>query len=87
MGYVDYIGSVAAICTTIAFLPQVIQSYKTRDLSGISLPMYSIFTTGVALWLVYGLMKSDWPIMIANAITLALSSMILILKAMEKVKK
>lgn len=87
MEYVDYIGSVAAICTTIAFLPQVIQSYKTRDLSGISLPMYSIFTTGVAMWLVYGLMKSDWPIMIANAITLALSSMILILKAMEKVKK
>lgn len=80
----DWIGSAAAICTTLAFVPQAYQSYKTRDLSGISLPMYSVFTLGVALWLVYGLLQHDWPIIIANAITLVLTVMILILKIREK---
>jgi MtN3 and saliva related transmembrane protein len=87
MNFTDYIGSFAATCTTIAFIPQAIQSYRTRDLSGISLPMYGIFTTGVALWLVYGLLKQDWPIIVANTITVALSAMILILKIMETIKK
>jgi MtN3 and saliva related transmembrane protein len=53
------IGSIAAICTTLAFVPQVIKSWRTRDLSGISLPMYTIFTLGVILWLVYGLLIGD----------------------------
>ncbi|MFV1923043.1 MAG: SemiSWEET transporter [Methylotenera sp.] len=87
MNFTDYIGSFAATCTTIAFIPQAIQSYRTRDLSGISLPMYAIFTSGVALWLVYGLLKNDWPIIIANAVTVALSAMILILKVIETFKK
>jgi MtN3 and saliva related transmembrane protein len=87
MNLTAYIGSIAAFCTTFAFVPQAIKSYKTRDLSGISLPMYSIFTVGVALWLVYGLFKQDWPIIIANAITVALSAMILVLKIMETYKK
>lgn len=84
---VDYIGSIAATCTTLAFIPQAVHSYKTRDLSGISLPMYSIFTVGVAMWLVYGLLKQDWPIIIANIITVALSAMILVLKIRETLKK
>jgi MtN3 and saliva related transmembrane protein len=83
---VDYVGSFAAVCTTIAFIPQAIKSYTTRDLSGISLPMYSIFTAGVALWLFYGLLKTDWPIIIANAITVCLSAMILLLKILETFK-
>lgn len=87
MIFVDYVGSIAAICTTLAFVPQAFHSYKTRDLSGISLPMYSIFTAGVAMWLVYGLLKQDWPIIIANVITVALSTMILVLKINEIVKK
>lgn len=74
------IGSLAAVLTTIAFVPQALQSYKTRDLSGISLPMYTTFTLGVAMWLIYGLLQRDWPIIIANVITLCLSAMILILK-------
>jgi|TARA_B110000208_G_scaffold191088_1_gene256798 MtN3 and saliva related transmembrane protein len=82
MIFVDYVGSIAATCTTLAFIPQAIHSYKTRDLSGISLPMYSIFTAGVAMWLVYGLLKQDWPIIIANTITVALSAMMLVLKIM-----
>lgn len=83
MIFVDYIGSIAATCTTLAFVPQAIHSYKTRDLSGISLPMYTIFTLGVAMWLVYGLLKQDWPIIVANTITVALSAMILLLKIIE----
>lgn len=87
MNIVDYIGSFAATCTTVAFIPQAIPSYRTRDLSGISLPMYSIFTAGVMFWLVYGLLKHDWPIIIANLITVALSAMILILKINEMLKQ
>ena len=74
------VGSIAAVFTTIAFVPQALHSYKTRDLSGISLPMYTTFTIGVALWLIYGLLQHDWPIIIANAITVCLSTMILVLK-------
>ena len=76
----NIIGSAAAVLTTLAFIPQAYHSYKTRDLSGISLPMYSAFTLGVALWLAYGLLKLDWPIIIANVITLGLSMLILVLK-------
>ncbi len=81
--YSNLIGSMAAVLTTTAFVPQAYQSYKTRDLSGISLPMYSAFTLGVALWLVYGLLLHDLPIIAANAITLVLSAMILILKVKQ----
>jgi MtN3 and saliva related transmembrane protein len=80
---VSLVGSLAAFLTTLAFVPQAYRSYKTRDLSGISLPMYSIFTLGVAMWLVYGLFLMNWPIIIANAITFALSAMILVLKIKE----
>lgn len=86
MNLVDFVGSIAATLTTLAFLPQAIQSYRTRDLSGISLPMYSVFTLGVAMWLVYGLLKQDWPIIIANTITVGLSLMILVLKINDKMK-
>jgi MtN3 and saliva related transmembrane protein len=74
------IGAIAAVCTTVAFVPQVIKSWRTRDLSGISLPMYTIFTLGVILWLVYGLLIGDWPVIIANAITALLAGVVLLLK-------
>ncbi|WP_019882013.1 MULTISPECIES: SemiSWEET transporter [unclassified Methylophilus] len=74
------IGSIAAVCTTIAFVPQVIKSWRTRDLSGISLPMYTIFTTGVLLWMIYGILRQDWPVIIANAITAILAGVVLWLK-------
>ena len=76
----QWIGGLAALLTTAAFVPQALHSYKTRDLSGISLPMYSVFTLGVALWLIYGLLLGNWPIIIANAITFVLSSFVLFLK-------
>ena len=80
---IQIVGSIAAALTTLAFVPQAYYSFKTRDLSGISLPMYSTFTLGVAFWLIYGLLRRDWPIIIANIITICLSSVILMLKIME----
>lgn len=77
---VETIGYVAAFLTTIAFLPQAIQSWRTRDLSGVSLGMYSLFTSGVGLWLIYGLVIEKWPLILANAATFALALSILILK-------
>lgn len=77
---VEGIGSAAAVLTTGSFLPQAWLTFRTRDVSGISLGMYSAFTVGVALWLAYGLAKGSWPMTIANGITLALAVMILGMK-------
>jgi len=69
----DFIGYFAAFLTTAAFAPQAYHSWKTRDLSGISLPMYSLFSLGVACWLIYGLLISNTPIVVANSVTLLLA--------------
>jgi MtN3 and saliva related transmembrane protein len=74
---IDWIGSLAATLTTVSFVPQAWLTFKTRDVSGISLSMYSAFTAGIALWLVYGILISAWPIVIANSITLLLAAGIL----------
>ncbi|MGE0809724.1 MAG: SemiSWEET transporter [Immundisolibacter sp.] len=74
------LGLLAALLTTAAFLPQVLHTLATRDTRGISLRMYVIFTAGVALWLVYGLLTGDLPLIAANAVTLVLAGAILILK-------
>ena len=76
----EAIGVVAAVLTTASFLPQVWHSFKTRDVSGISLGMYSVFTVGIALWLVYGLLIGAWPLILANGITLAFALAILVMK-------
>lgn len=75
----NLVGYAAAILTTVAFFPQVLKSWQTRDLSGVSLTMYSLFTAG-GLWLVYGLLLGSWPIIVANAVTLALAGLVLVLK-------
>ncbi|MBV9540599.1 MAG: SemiSWEET family sugar transporter [Alphaproteobacteria bacterium] len=77
MNGITLIGLAAAFCTTIAFLPQVIQTWRTRSTRDLSLPMFSIFTTGIALWLVYGLIVRDVPLIAANGVTLVLSGTIL----------
>jgi MtN3 and saliva related transmembrane protein len=80
MSLSDLIGYLAATLTTCSFLPQAVHTFRTRDVSGISLGMYSVFTTGVALWLAYGLALQAWPIVVANAITLMLATAILVMK-------
>ena len=79
----DLLGSMAAFCTTIAFVPQAVTIHKTRSTRDISLAMFSIFTLGVMLWLVYGLVIERWPIIIANAVTFTLAGYILYMKATE----
>lgn len=80
MNLIDWVGSVAAILTTASFVPQAWHTFRTRDVSGISLSMYSLFTAGVALWLVYGILMEAWPNIIANIITTSLALMILLMK-------
>lgn len=76
----DLIGTLAAILTTISFLPQAVMVCRTGKTEGISLSMYLLFTTGVAIWLAYGVMLESWPIIIANFVTLLFASTILGLK-------
>ena len=76
----DIIGYIAATLTTAAFVPQAWHTFTTRDVSGVSLSMYSTFTAGVSCWLIYGVLLGAWPIVIANCITLVLSVGILVMK-------
>lgn len=80
MNATDLVGTIAACLTTFSFLPQAIKTFRTKDVSGISLSMYGIFTAGVALWLVYGILLGAWPIIISNAITVSLALSILLMK-------
>lgn len=80
----DLIGYAAAVLTTLAFIPQTLHSWRTRDLTGVSLGMYSLFTVGVGLWLVYGVVLGSWPIIVANAVTLTLAGTVLFLKLRHK---
>lgn len=77
---IEAIGSLAAALTTGSFLPQAWLTFRTRDVAGISLGMYAAFTTGVALWTVYGLALESWPMTVANVVTLSLATGILAMK-------
>lgn len=83
MNWQDTLGYLAAVLTTGSFVPQAVLTLRTRDVSGISLAMYSAFTVGVALWLVYGLLLGQWPIVVANLVTLLLAATILTIKVVE----
>ncbi|MDL2337354.1 MAG: SemiSWEET transporter [Pseudomonadota bacterium] len=78
--WIDVLGYAAASLTTASFVPQARLSFRTGDVSGISLGMYASFTVGVSLWLAYGVVLGAWPIVVANAITLALALAILTMK-------
>ena len=81
---IKYIGFFAAFCTTFAFLPQAIKVYKSKSTKDISLYMFLIFTIGVLSWLIYGIIINDWPVILANAVTLVLSFFILVYKLRYK---
>jgi len=80
LSLIDSLGYLAATLTTASFVPQALLTFRTRDVSGISLGMYSAFTLGLALWLGYGVLLGAWPVIVANAITLALAGGILAMK-------
>ena len=79
----DLLGYAAAFLTTMAFVPQVVQNLRTRDTRAISLGMYLLFSLGVALWALYGLLLTAWPIILANGVTLLLALVVLGYKLTE----
>jgi MtN3 and saliva related transmembrane protein len=80
MNFVQLLGLSAGMLTTIAFLPQVIKTWKSRSAKDLSLGMFSLFCLGVALWLAYGVLVSDIPVIAANMLTLMLASTLLFFK-------
>ncbi|MFH1380977.1 MAG: SemiSWEET transporter [Candidatus Omnitrophota bacterium] len=78
--YITIVGLIAAICTTIAFFPQIIMVYRTKQTRDLSLPTFLLLTTGIFLWLLYGILLGNFPIILANAITLIGCLYILIMK-------
>ena len=76
----NIISSIAAILTTVSFLPQAIKTIRTKDTKSISLLMYILFTVGVAFWAVFGMLIDNWPGIIANIIVFILAGIILIIK-------
>lgn len=77
---IEWIGSIAAVCTTISFVPQLVRVWQRKSARDISLTMFLLFSFGVACWLVYGIGLRSLPIIVANAVTLALALAILALK-------
>jgi len=84
MNWITIIGFLAATGTTISLLPQAIKTIKTKHAKDISLGMYLMLTTGIFLWLVYGILIKDLPLIVANGISLLFSVTILILKLIHK---
>lgn len=80
MDVVEIFGSIGAACTTLSFVPQVLQIWKTKSAKDVSLPMYLMFIVGIICWLVYGLMLNAWPIIIANAVTIMLALAVVMMK-------
>jgi MtN3 and saliva related transmembrane protein len=80
MNWISILGFTAAALTTFSTLPQFVKIIKTHQVRDISLGMYVMMATGVLLWAIYGFMKSDLPLILANTISLALCSAILTLK-------
>lgn len=84
MTSIDILGLVAGTLTTIAFLPQVIKTWKSKSAKDISLTMFLLFCVGVSLWLVYGIINGDLAIIVSNIMTLVLASSILYFKLRYK---
>jgi MtN3 and saliva related transmembrane protein len=75
MDAITTLGLVAATCTTVAFLPQVIRNWRTKSVGDLSFGTFGVFTTGVLLWLIYGALIRNLPIIVSNIVTLALNLM------------
>lgn len=81
---VELVGSAAAFLTTLAFVPQVMKTMRSRSTRDISTAMWSLFSAGVTLWLVYGLLLDAWPIIVANALTLGMAVIVLTITLRNK---
>jgi MtN3 and saliva related transmembrane protein len=83
MGIETIVGSIAAVCTTVAFLPQAIKTIRFRHIKDLSLGMYILISIGLSMWMVYGVLLHDWPLIISNSIALILTLAILIIIIQE----
>ena len=82
----EWVGYLAASLTTLSFLPQAIKTIKTQDTESLSFGMYAMFTTGVLMWLIYGLSIENYAIIVANAVTFVLAAIILGFKIFNTIK-
>ena len=76
----DIIGALAGTLTTVSFVPQVLKTWRSRSARDTSFGMFSLFSLGVLLWLIYGISIQSLPIMLANGITLTLSLVMIAMK-------
>jgi len=84
MSGANLLATIAGLCTTVSFLPQVIKVYRTKHTKDLSLPMYAIFLCGVFFWFEYGILINSWPVIIANGATFVLAAYILAMKIRYK---
>lgn len=84
MNWISLLGYLAALCTTLAYLPQALKIIKTKQTKDLSLLMYFVVTTGLCLWFVYGIFIQDWPMILANGVTMLFTLSILVLKIKYK---
>ena len=82
--YAELLGYIAAFCTTVAFVPQVVKTYKSKSAASLSLGMFLFFTGGIVLWLIYGIMINEYPIIAANVVTLILAVTLIYIKLRYK---
>ncbi|KRB29786.1 hypothetical protein ASD99_24310 [Mesorhizobium sp. Root695] len=87
MNAVTLIGYLATVCSMTSFTPQAWKIIKTRDTGGISAPMYGITVLGFALWLAFGMIKLEWPIIITNGVCLLLSAFIFTMTVLPRDEK
>ncbi len=87
MDTVTALGSLAAICSIVSFMPQAWKIVKSRDTRSISTGMYAVTVTGFALWLSYGVLLSQWPLIVTNSVCLAMSLFILVMKLLPQAEK
>lgn len=80
MANMEWAGYLAAVMTTLAFVPQAVKTIRTKDTRSISLGMYVVFTAGIAMWLVYGIALDSMPMILSNIVTFLLSATILTMK-------
>jgi MtN3 and saliva related transmembrane protein len=80
MANMEWAGYLAAVMTSLAFVPQAVKTIRTKDTRSISLGMYLVFTAGIAMWLVYGIALNSMPMILSNIVTFGLSATILGMK-------
>ena len=82
--FINLLGLIAGLLCAASFLPQLIKIRKTKNTTDLSLPTFIIFCLGVSIWLIYGILKKDGPIIFANIVTLTIAVNVLLLKLKYK---